>query len=89
MRRFEEGIRLAVSHQPRQAAVPPDDPVLLLDAIGAMGPGLEEDIVVESVQLGSRGSTPVTVLLRNMPSYDQWVDSLVDASSTCVPFVQP
>ncbi|KFY01548.1 hypothetical protein O988_02689 [Pseudogymnoascus sp. VKM F-3808] len=89
MRRFEEGIRLALSNRPRQAAVSPHDPVLLLDAMGAVGPGLEEDIVIESVQLGSRGSTPVTVLLRNMPFYDQWVDGPVDASATGVPFVQP
>jgi hypothetical protein len=71
MRRFEEGIRLAVSHRPRQGAVPPDDPVLLLDAMGTVGPGLEEDIVIESVQLGSRGSTPLTALIRDMPSYNQ------------------
>ena len=31
---------------PRQAAVPPDNPVLLLDAMGAVDPGLEEDVFV-------------------------------------------
>ncbi|KFZ23648.1 hypothetical protein V502_01864 [Pseudogymnoascus sp. VKM F-4520 (FW-2644)] len=35
--------------------------------MGMVGPGLEEDVVVEVVQLGSRGPTPVTVLLRDMP----------------------
>jgi hypothetical protein len=58
MRRFKEGIGLAVSHRSRQAAVPPDDPVVLLDAMGVVGPGLEEDVVVEGVQLGSRVRLP-------------------------------
>ncbi len=89
MCRSKEGVGLAISHRPRQAAVPPDDPVLLLDAMGAVGPGLEEDVVVEGVQLSSRGPTPLTVLLRDMPAYDQWVDRPVGASSTCVPVVQP
>ncbi|KFY84568.1 hypothetical protein V500_09194 [Pseudogymnoascus sp. VKM F-4518 (FW-2643)] len=57
--------------------------------MGAVGPSLEDDVVAEGVQLGSRGPTPVTVLLRNMPAYDQWVDRPVGVSSTRVPVVQP
>ncbi|KFZ22830.1 hypothetical protein V502_02695 [Pseudogymnoascus sp. VKM F-4520 (FW-2644)] len=75
VRRGKELIGLAVGYRPCQASALLDDPVLILQPMGTVGPGLEKDAVVEVAQLSSRGPPRSSRWLCDIDREENYIES--------------